>query len=188
MRHRDRLALIWGACAIATGSVLLRIGPWAVGSILEARQQLATRSATLAEARWLVEAAPALRDSLATALRGFVGLAPKLVAGRTQAEASAEMASDVRTLANRTALKLVQLTPKADATRGILRRVTLHGEFQGDVAGMSAFIRGVETGDRLLTLESLSVVAPDPVPRPGAAEVLHVELDITGWYLPGAEQ
>jgi len=51
---------------------------------------------------------------------------------------------------------------------------------EGDVAGLTLFLKAVETGDPLLTVTALSVMAPDPNAR---TEALRMELDLAGYYL-----
>ena len=188
MTEQDRRAVLRGACAVLIGVACLRVGPWAARSVETASQRRAARAAILVQARSLVEAAPGLRDSLAASLRAFLGLTPRLVPGRTLAEASSNLASDIRTLAAQSSLRLLQMTPETDSVRGLVRMVSLRAELEGDVMGLSGFVRGVETGQRLLTFESLSVSAPDPVPHSDAPETLHIEVHVSGWYLPVVQQ
>ncbi len=183
MTPRDRRALIVGGCVILTALVALRLAPWGVRARRTASLQHREEAAMLAQARDLVAATPVLRDSLADALQAFVDLAPEVVGGATQAEGSAGLASAVNLLATRSALKVVQLNPAPDSAPGIFRPVIVRGEFEGDITGLSAFLAAVEGGRPLLTIRTLSVVAPDPVPHAGAPEALRVEAEIAGWYL-----
>ncbi len=183
MTARERRALVLGGGIVIAAAVLLRVLPWSVRSLAATGGELRERLAMLGEARRLVAGTPALRDLLALALRGFAGLAPEVVEGRTQAEASAGLTSLVTLLAARSPLKVVRLDPMPDSAAGVFRPVTVHGEFEGDVRGLAAFLRAVETGRPLLTVRALSVVAPEPVPRAGAPEALRIEAGITGWYL-----
>ncbi len=185
MTARDRRAVLVGATVLAAVSVL-RLAPWGLRTLHAAEQRLESRMAMLVEARALVAAAPSVRESLAVALRSFVDLAPEIIAGRTQAEAAANLTSLVTLLAGQSRLKVVRLTPAQDSVPGVFRPVTAHAEFEGDIAGLAAFLRHVETGRPLLTIRSLSVVAPDPVSRPGAPETLQVEAHVEGWYLAEA--
>jgi hypothetical protein len=66
----------------------------------------------------------------------------------------------------------------------VFRRVTRHAELAGDVAGLAGLLRAVETSEPLLSVVSLAVSAPDPHAHPSTPEVLHLEIDVSGYYLP----
>ncbi|MEK7668879.1 MAG: type II secretion system protein GspM [Gemmatimonadota bacterium] len=183
MSPRERRAVLWGAALVA-GALLLRGVPWAAREANAAREGLAERTVTLRRTRALVRGVPATRESLATALAGVVALAPALVEGGTQAEAAAALAAAVSLAAGQAALRVVRLDPATDSAPGPIRPVTLRGELQGDIAGLTAFLRAVETGRPLLTVGTFAVTAPDPVPRAGSPEQLRIELEVTGWFLP----
>jgi hypothetical protein len=87
--------------------------------------------------------------------------------------------------ASRHALRMVRLDPLPDsAADGVFSRVAVHVEMEGDVAGLTRFLRAVEIGDPLLTLPALSVQAADPLGRPNAPEHLKIEATVAGLYLP----
>ncbi len=169
---------------LLTAVVVLRILPWTVRAVGDLRETARQRVETLARARAVLATAPALRDSLSRSLGGIVALAPRLVDGRSGAEAQATLAALVSVAASRHALKVVRLDPLPDSSAGVFQRVTLHAELEGDVLGLTRFLRAIETGDPLLTLPALTVLAPDPEPQPGAPEVLRIEATVAGLYLP----
>jgi hypothetical protein len=78
----------------------------------------------------------------------------------------------------------VRLDPLPDSVAGAFGRVALHAELEGDVAGLTRFLRTIEVGDPLLTVPALSIQAADPVGRPNTAEQLRIEATVAGLYLP----
>ncbi|MGH7644015.1 MAG: type II secretion system protein GspM [Gemmatimonadales bacterium] len=184
MTPRDRKALLLGGAVVLGAVLLLRVIPWGVRSVLALRARTLERVETLARARDALATAPALRDSLTHALGAVVALAPRLVDGRTAAEASASLSALVSMAARRHQVRLVRLDPVPDSAAGAFRRVAVHAELEGDVRGLTRFLRAVETGDPLLTLPMLAVLAPDPLGRSPGPEMLRAEVDVTGFFLP----
>jgi type II secretory pathway component PulM len=181
---RDRRALLLGGGAVLGAVLMLRVLPWAVRSVRALRAEAAERVALLSRADEVLAGAPAARDSLARALGDVVGLAPKLVDGHTAAEAQASLSGLISLTASRHALRVLRLDPLPDSTAGAFGRVALRAELEGDVAGLTRFVKTIEVGDPLLTLPALSIQAADPVGRPNAAEQLRIEAMVTGLYLP----
>jgi type II secretion system (T2SS) protein M len=181
---RDRRVLFLGASAIVAAVFVLRLLPWAVLSLVALRAEAAERVETLARADEVLAGAGATRDSLAEAFAAVVALGPRFVEGRTAADAQAALADFVSFTAGRLALRVLRLDPLPDSAAGPFGRVALHAELEGDVAGLTRFLKAVETGDPLLTVPALSVQAPDPVGRPNASEQLKIEATVAGFYLP----
>ena len=67
-------------------------------------------------------------------------------------------------------------------------RVQAHGEFEGDVTGAARLLRALETSTTLLTVSSLGITATNPVSRLDRPEILNVELNVSGYYLPRPAQ
>lgn len=183
MSRPDRRAIRIGVTVVASALLLRTAAPLA-RMVTGARHRLAARTATLWETRALIAGVEPTRDSLATALAGFVTFAPQLMEGSTQAEASAALVTVVGLVASRSALKVVRLDPAPDSAGGPIRPVRVRGEFEGDITGLASFLRALETGKPLLSVGALAVTAPDPVPRSGTPEMLHIELELTGWFFP----
>ncbi len=186
MTQRDRRALIWGATAVLGAVLVLRVLPGAVRSTLALRADAAERLETLARADEVLAAAPAARDSLARAFGEIAALGPRLVEGRTPADAQAALSDLVSFTASHNALRVVRLDPLPDSAAGAFGRAAVHAELEGDVRGLVRFLKAVETGDPLLTVRALSVQAPDASGRPTAAEHLRIEATVAGLYLPRA--
>jgi hypothetical protein len=176
--------LLVGGGAIVGAVLLLRVLPWTVRSMIALRADAAERVELLSRADDVLAGAPAARDSLARALSDVVALAPKLVDGHTPGEAQAALSGFVSLTATRHALRVVRLDPLPDSALGAFGRVALHAELEGDVAGLTRFLRTIEVGAPLLTVPALSMQAADPVGRPNVAERLRIEATVAGLYLP----
>jgi type II secretory pathway component PulM len=184
MNARDRRALTLGGAAILGAVVVFRLLPWTVRSVFALKAEATERVETLGRADDVLRGASAARDSLARALGEVVALAPRLVDGHTAAEAQAALSGVVSLSAGRNALRVLRLDPLPDSATGAFGRVALHAELEGDVAGLTRFLKTVEVGDPLLTVRALSVQAPDPPGRPNVPEQLKIEATVAGLYLP----
>ena len=127
---------------------------------------------------------PAVRDSMAQTFQEIVALAPDLVEGEASADAQASLSGLVSLAANRGALKIVRVDPLPDSAAGPFHRVALHVEFEGDMSGLTGLLGTLETHAPILTISAFSLETPDPVPHPRMSEVLHVAMDVSGYYLP----
>ncbi|MGH7612411.1 MAG: type II secretion system protein GspM [Gemmatimonadales bacterium] len=186
MTPRDARAIQLGTAAILGALIVLRGAPAAVRGVAWLHQRAIAQADVAARSRALLAASPATQDSLSGVLRGIVGLAPTLVDGHSAAEAAASLSGMVSHAANRHALKVLRLDPLPDSTAGVFSRVSVHAELEGDVAGAARLLRAIERGAPLLSVTALAVSATDPWSRPGTGEVLRVEMDVTGFYLPRA--
>jgi hypothetical protein len=181
---RDRRALLFGGGVMLGAVILLRAVPWAGRSVLALRTRASDATATLVRARAVLDGVPALRDSLPPTLNGIVALAPQVLDGRTRAEAEAALSDLVSLAARRHALLVVRVDPVPDSGGRVLGRATLHAEVEGDVAGLTQFLRAIETGEPVLTVPALSVQALETEGRAGGAERLRIEATVSGFYLP----
>jgi len=184
MTPRDRRALIVGGVAVVAALILLRAAPWTVRQVLALRARATDMAVTLARARKVIEEVPAVRDSLAPALSAIVALGPKVLDGRSRADAEAALADLVTFTAQRQRLRIVRLDPVADTGDRVFGRVAVHAELEGDVAGLTRFLQSVETGEPVLTVPALTVQALEPDARPGVPERLRIEAVVSGLYLP----
>src|SRR5437667_1535184 len=185
MTSRDKRAVLAGGALIIGAVLLLRVVPWVGRSVVGLRSRALAQAATLARAEDALAREPEVRDSLAHVLGRVIALAPKLVDGKTSAEAQASLSGLVSLVANRQHLKVVRLDPLPDSAAGAFTRVAMHAELEGDAAGLTRLLKDVETGDPLLTVMALSVMAPDPNSR---TEVLRIEMDLAGYYLARGAQ
>lgn len=188
MTSRDRRAVVIGGGAIAAAWLLLRAVPAGVQAVGRLRAHAIETQATALRAREVLAAAPSIKDSLAMTLSAIVGLAPLLVEGRSSAEAQASLAGVVNAVAGRHTLKVSSLDPLPDSGLGVLARVGVHAVLEGDVRGLQGFLRSVETDAPVLTVTAVSIAAADPRSRATVPEVLRLELDVAGLFLPRGNQ
>ena len=181
---RDRRALVIGLGIVVLALLAFRGVPLAVRGVEELQARALGQTATLSRVEDVVLRGPAVRDSLAKALRGIVGLAPDLVEGTTSADAQASLSGLISLVANRHALKVLRADALPDSAVGVFHRAALHAELEGDVSGVTAFVRSLESGEPILTVSNLSIETPDPVPHRGMPEALHLSADVSGYYLP----
>jgi len=180
---RDRRAVLWGLGSIIGALVVLRGGPAGIRAVRALREAAMAQTEMLARVEDLIVREPAVRDSLGDVVRGIVALAPDLVDGETSADAQASLSALLSMVANRHGLRVVRVDPLPDSEAGVCGRVALHAELEGDLAGVTGVVEGLESGAPLLTLSNLAIDTPDPVPHPRTAEVLHVSFEVRGYYL-----
>jgi len=173
-----------GAGVVVLAFLLLRVTPWLVRVSLSWRARVQEQQETLARERALLAAEPQLKDSLGRALAAVVGLAPKLAAVGSSAEASASLTSLISLAANRHGLKVVRIDPLPDSVAGVFTRVAVHAELEGDVRGLMRMLRAMETGDPLLTVGAMSIDATAAGGPRNVPESLHIALTIAGYALP----
>lgn len=176
--------MIIGASAIGLALLLMRGVPWSVNAVRRLRDRAIGDEATANRARDLVTRGPAVRDSLDYVLSDVVALAPRLVNGRSSAEAQATLAGLINFTAGRNALKVDGIDALPDSSSGVFAQVRARAVLEGDIRGLVGVLRAIETGEPILTAPSLSVTAPDPGSPKGAPEMLHIEVLVTGYYLP----
>lgn len=169
--------------------LVLRVLPWAARAVAALRVEAAERMQTFARANDVLGGAGATRDTLTQILGAVVALAPRLIEGRTAAEAQASLSGLVSLAASRHALRVMRLDPLPDSSAdGAFNCVAVHVELEGDIAGLARFLGAIEKGDPLLTLPALSVQATDPNGQPNAAEHLKIEATVVGLYLSRASK
>ncbi len=184
MTPRDRRALMIGGF-IVTGAVLaLRVLPWGVRLATGAHAELRDRADLLASTRQELASLPQLRDSAAVLTRALVALAPQVLSGSTPAEAGADLSGRMSLAASRAPARVDRLDPLPDSSGvGRLGRARVHAVFETDVRGLIAFLRAIDAGDEVLTLDELHVAAPEPGAPDRGPEVLKVEVTVSGWYI-----
>ena len=189
MTKRDRRALQLGGAVVFGAVLLLRILPWGVRTAFGAEADLRERAALVARTRADLADMSILRDSAVQLGRALVGLAPKILGGKTAAEAVADLSGRVNLAASEHHAKLERVDPVADSTAtGRLRRVALRAAFECDVRGLIGVLRALESEKAALAVRELRVTAVDVGSADKGPEVLKVDLMITGWFLPGREE
>ena len=162
----------------------LRGVPWIGRALIGQRTHLLEQQATLMRARNAVETASAARESLAVTLRSVLALAPRLVDGRTAAEAAAALSGHLSFVAGQSRIRVTALNPVSDSTTGTFHSVAARLTAEGDVSGLTTLLLRLERGEPLLTVRDLAVQATSPTTGTARPERLRFELTVAGWYLP----
>ena len=181
MTSRDRRAVALGGAALAAALLLFRVLPWTLRKVSQLHEEAVERSGTAQRAMEVLAHDPAVHDSLARVFTAILGLAPVLVEGHTATDAATTIAGIVSLTANQHNVKLVRVEVLPDSQEGVLDRVGVHAELECDLKGLTGFVRAIEVGQPLLTVATLSVTATDPAAH---VEVLHVMVDVVGYFLP----
>ncbi len=164
--------------------VALRVAPWGIARAVAAERELRERATLLARARADLGDAPLLRDSAGVLTHAVVALAPKLLSGDTPVEALADLSGRLNLAASRNQAKLERTDQLTDSlAAGRLRRVRVRTALEGDIRGVMGFLRTIELGDAVLTIEEARIVAADPSSGEQVPEILRVEVTVTGWFL-----
>ncbi len=168
--RRERRTIARAALVLVLAWLTLKAGPFLAhrASLLSAQARLATM--TLARGRATLDAEPALRESLASRARLLVGLAPRLLAGGSPAEASAELAALAGGGASTHHVRVTQQDARPDSSASVFTRIALHLNAEGDAAGVAGWISDLEEGDKLIRVRSLAISAPEPGAPPTQAD------------------
>jgi hypothetical protein len=183
---RDRRAVLLGGGVLLAAWLAARGVPRLLHGYASLRARTEASAHQLAAAREALAEAPFVRDSLSVRAQRLVAWAPRLVAGRTPAEAAADLASLVTGLAAQLRVRVARMDPLPDSAGAVFARVGLRIEVQGDIGGIARWLSSLEEGDRLLAVRTISVMAPEPAAPATQAEALRAELTIVGWAAPRA--
>jgi type II secretion system (T2SS) protein M len=188
LKPHDRRLLAIGGAAVAVLLLGLRVMPAGARAIGRLRESTREKRRLAEESRVLLAATPALEDSLRLALRALVETAPYLIDGRTDAEAGASLQALLNTRVEAAGMHLVRSDAVADSAPGAFRPVRVRAQLEGDVRALARLLGAIEGGSPLLSASMLAVTSADPIARPGAPEVIRVEVEVVGWFLPREER
>jgi len=184
MTLRDRRALLLGGLAVGLAVLGLRVLPWLIRRGSMAYSQLEEHATLLARTRDELATLSELRDSTAVLTRALVALAPQVLSGSTAAEAGADLSGRINLAASRAPARVERLEAMPDSSSdGRLGRARVHAAFETDVRGVVAFLRAIDAGEGVLTLDELRVVTPDPGAPDRGPEILKIEVTVSGWYI-----
>lgn len=187
MTTRDRRALMIGAGVILAALVLTRLLPAAVRQWREGRESLLTERELLARAELAIADLDGLEARAAATRSALLGMAPRLLNGRTEAEAIADLNGRLALAGGRQRTRLLRTDQVADSHRvGRLREVRLRVEVESDWSGLTGFLRAVSADPAVLRLRSVAIRGPEAPVGGGGPEVLSGEVEFSGWYLQGA--
>ena len=144
---------------------------WGEHHATGAQALLSERAVLLARTREELASLPKLRDSAAVLTRAVVALAPQVLSGSTSAEAGADLSGRMSLAASRAPARVDRVDPLPDSSGA------------GRLGRVIAFLRAIDAGDEVLTLDELRIVALEPGAPERGPEVLKVEVTIGGWYI-----
>ena len=154
----------------------------------EREEAIAVKADQVARLEAMVQAEPALRETLAeleSAREGYVGA---FLTGRTAALA----ASTLQTLLNgyadrsRVTLQNVDIGREAEELGEGLARIDLQLRVLGDIYGLVDLLFYIQNGEKLLVPDGLSVATARA--RGSTEELLTWTLSLHAYYLPGEER
>jgi len=128
-------------------------------------------------------------DTLAVRVARFRGMGPAFLTGATPAEAASTLAAVVGEIARTSFVRVDAMQLHVDTIAGSdLPRVRLEAQATADIAGLAAFLRGLEKGPTLLAVRRLSV-RPQSVEAPAnQVESLAVQFTVEGLALVTKEK
>ena len=174
---RDRRTLTIGVAVVCT---LLTVGKgvpawrrWADAQRANAIEHVRQLTISRQGVRQLV----AMRDSTAVRTARVATLMEQLVVARSVPQAAAALASVLAGDADWAGVKVFTLSVRPDsAARNGFARVGVRVSAEGDVDGLTRYLRRVEADSLLLAVRDLTVNQPDPGAPDTKAETLRLEL------------
>jgi hypothetical protein len=166
----------------------LRGVPAAWEALGNTRETLSARSDLLARAEVDVLQADALKDSAAVIRGKVLGLAPRLLSGAREADATADLALRLKRAAADNRVRVERTSALSDSSRGDgLRQVSLRASLEGDSRGTMGVLGALARSGAALTTTDLKITAANPWATGSTAEVLKIEMTVRGWYFPRPE-
>ncbi len=186
MNARDRRAIVVGAAVVGLAIMVLKAGPWGWRRVVEVEAELRGRAEMLEGMRADVRASALLDDSAKVVRRRLAALAPKLLTGRTAAEAAADLGARLAVFAESHRVRVSRTESVPDSTDGgALVRVAVRAVLESDTRGLFRFLESVGRDPVVLVVEEVRIAVADPYVGRDRPELLHTELVVRAWYLPG---
>jgi len=176
-RRTVTLAVIVVVTAVGALRVLPAISRWA-GSAAQRRD---AAQETLGRARAVIAEREATRESLSVHAARLVSVAPRVFGGSTPAEAGAQLASLVGGFADQRRVRIGRQDVQTDSGSGLFTRLTLRVEAESDITGLTSWLAQLEQNDKLLSIRSLAVEAPEPAAPAAQPERLRAVVTIGAW-------
>jgi hypothetical protein len=184
MNSRDRRALVLGLALLlpALGYV------WGVKPLLASfnrtRDQIFQQRQLLAQEMAAVAAARRNPDLQRTADSAMRAMEPRLFEGRDDVQASAELASHLTDVAQRTEMLLQSAATRPTVLVNGIRslRVEIRGE--SDIRGVLEFLQALESGEKLLRVDRLDISRSMAATDVEGVEPLSIAATIVGFAIP----
>lgn len=180
---RDRRALLAGGVLVALAVLSTRGLPAWFELLGRSRDDAVLARRGLADARAVIAAAPALRDSLAARRSRYIATAPALIAAATPSAAASRLSALVSAAAMSAGVAVSSVMLRADTSSANgFGRPSVRGEARGDISGLTQFLLLMEIGPPLLRVAELTVTQSDPTGT-GRPEELRIAFLIEGMSL-----
>ena len=177
---RDRRALLVGSALVALALALGRGLPAWLELLESSRSDADQRRRALADARAVIAAEPALRDSLIARRVRYLEVAPALIAAVTPSAMASRLGAIVSAAATNAGVAVSSVVLRADtASSSGFGRPLIRGEARGDISGLTQFLLLIDLGPPLLRVVELTVTQTEPA-AVGRAEELRIAFVIEG--------
>ncbi len=184
MTPRDRRALLIGGAVAAAAVLFVRVVPTSVRTVGELRDRLAARRELLTRVRAQIQDAAGLGDSTQAIERAIAALGDRVLSGRRETDAAADLASRLNVAAARERVRVARSAAGADTAKaGRLRRVTLQASLEGDTRGTLGALERLEAEPAAITVSDARFTALDPGSPGTSPEMIASEVVIRGWYV-----
>ncbi|HET7602824.1 MAG TPA: GspMb/PilO family protein [Gemmatimonadales bacterium] len=182
MTSRERRLMVVATSLVAC-AFFLRMTPGLLRRWHRTSSEFDQQASLFARLRDEVRSVEATSNRADSVRRHFIALDTAILAGQTEAEASASLSAQLNLAADRAGALLQQAVPVTDSTAaGALHRVTAHATFAGDTRGIARILQSLAEDPVAMGVRTIRLVAPDPGSPDGVAEMLSLELDVSGWY------
>lgn len=177
---RDRRALLVGSALVALALALGRGLPAWLELLESSRGDADHQRRALADARAVIAAEPALRDSLVARRVRYLEVAPALIAAVTPSAMASRLGAIVSAAATNAGVAVSSVVLRADtASSSGFGRPLIRGEARGDISGLTQFLLLIDLGPPLLRVVELTVTQTEPA-AVGRAEELRIAFVIEG--------
>jgi hypothetical protein len=180
LSRRDRRVLTVGVAVISITLGAARGLPLRREWVNSARDREWRAEVRRERLRAAVKARTELADSLSSATRRYIGLAPRLLDGDGAATTGAALLAIVSDAAERSGLQVGSIQSTGDSAGQRFVRVAVRGEATGDVIGLTGFLGALEGGQALAGIRELAVDQPEPAAPNGRAESLRIQFVVEG--------
>jgi hypothetical protein len=184
MTPRDRRALLVGGALAAAAVLFLRVVPASLRAVGEWRDRVAARRELLTRVRAQIQDAAGLGDSAQAMERAIAALGDRVLSGRREADAAADLASRLNVAGARERVRVARSAGIPDTAKaGRLRRVTLQASLEGDTRGTLGVLERLEDEPGAITVGEARFTALDPTSAGTIPEIIASEVVIRGWYV-----
>ncbi len=184
---RDLRVIVAGAAIVVGAWLGLRMIPRGLGRIATLEDEVGQRLLILEKARRETSGLEALSDSIEQLEVVAASLHRVLLLGSEPTTATFDLTRRLSEVLSRSAAFVDEIGPVPDSAReGRLRRARVQANLETDVIGLMEALQHLEA-DSTMRVESVEVTAPTPEAPAAEMERLVVVLQVSGWFMPGAE-